>query len=89
MVVEAEAEQGIVEIVDARDGGEHALDGLFTSLAGPGRDGFRRTLRRLGYRRSFCPHHGRVVAPAFKLCQEAWRGCDGKGHSGILPPTKD
>ena len=36
MVMEAETQQGVVEIVDARDRGKHPLDGLFTRLPGPG-----------------------------------------------------
>ena len=41
MVMKAETQQGVVEIVDARDRGEHPLDGLLARLAGPGRDGLR------------------------------------------------
>ena len=36
MVMKAETQQGVVEIVDACDCGEHPLDGLFTRLPGPG-----------------------------------------------------
>ena len=40
-VMESKTQQRVVEVVDARNGGEHPLNGLFAGLARPGRDGDR------------------------------------------------
>ena len=67
--MQAETQQGVIQVVDARDGGEHPLHGVFAGLAGPGGHHLCRGLGILCQWTTVGSHHLTVLAPGFKLCQ--------------------
>jgi hypothetical protein len=68
-VVETEAQEGIIEVIDAGDRREHSLDGLLARLSRPCRHHLRWAVGPAAHGRFPRSHHSRVVAPAFHHCQ--------------------